>query len=65
MTDPYTREVLFVVYNAAEKDVEITLPDGTWDMYINGDAAGADPIASGLSAKQKISAVSCHVYKKN
>jgi hypothetical protein len=40
MTNPYTREVLFIVYNAAESNVNVTLPEGTWDMYINGDAAG-------------------------
>jgi hypothetical protein len=57
--------VLFIVYNAAESNVNVTLPEGTWDMYINGKAAGATAIESGLSGAQTIDAVSCYVYKKN
>ena len=65
MTNPYTGEKLFIVYNAAESSVNVTLPEGNWDMYINGQKAGATAIESGLSGAQNIDAVSCYVYKKN
>ena len=65
MTNPYTREVLFVVYNANESNVNVTLPDGVWDLYVNGEQAGATAIESGLSGQQNIDKVSCYVYKKN
>jgi pullulanase/glycogen debranching enzyme len=65
MTNPYTREVLFVVYNANESNVNVTLPDGVWDLYVNGEQAGATAIESGLTGQQNIDKVSCYVYKKN
>jgi pullulanase len=65
MTNPYTYEKLFIVYNAAESNVKVTLPEGNWDMYINGERAGATALESGLSGEQNIGAVSCYVYKKN
>ena len=65
MTNPYTYEKLFIVYNAAESNVKVTLPEGNWNMYFNGERAGATALESGLSGEQNIGAVSCYVYKKN
>ena len=42
----------------------VTLPEGNWDLYINGESAGATAIQTGLTGAQTLSAVSCYVYKK-
>ena len=65
MTNPYTGEVLFIVYNANETNVNVTLPEGDWSLYVNGARAGTEVIANGLSGEQNIDAISCYVYKKN
>ncbi len=64
MNNPYTHETLFVVYNANESNVNVTLPEGTWDLYVNGENAGATALESGLSGTQNVDKVSCYVYKK-
>ncbi len=60
-----TGEKLLIVYNANENSVNFALPAGNWDLYINGEQAGntviADDIAGGVT--QKISGLSCYVYK--
>ena len=64
MTNPYnTDEKLFIVYNAGLSNVNVNLPQGTWDLYVNGQTAGATAIATGLSGSQTIEKISCYVYK--
>lgn len=65
MVNPYTQEQYYVVYNASESAVNVTLPaGGVWNLYVNGNTAGTTVISGGLSGSQSISAISCYVYKK-
>lgn len=64
MTNPYNGEKLYIVLNAGASEVEVALPDGTWDLFIDGETAGTAAISSGLSGRQKIGSVSCYVYVK-
>ncbi len=57
-------ETLLVVYNASSTDMSVTLPDGTWNLYISGMTAGTTAIESGLSGAQTIAGISCSVYRK-
>ncbi|MBD5632694.1 MAG: type I pullulanase [Clostridia bacterium] len=66
ITNPDTNEKLLIIYNAKEEAVNYTLPtDGAWDLYINGETAGATVIAANQTGAQSIAAVSCYVYKLN
>lgn len=64
MNDPYSDEVIYVVYNAGTTDTTVTLPLGSWDLFINGTTAGATAIQSGLAGTQTIEAISCYVFVK-
>ncbi|MCI9408073.1 MAG: type I pullulanase [Clostridia bacterium] len=64
MTNPYTGEQLFVVYNAKQSAETITLPEGGWDMYVSGTKAGATAIQTGLSGEFSADGISCYVFKK-
>ncbi len=64
MTNPYTGEQLFVVYNAKQSAETITLPEGGWDMYVSGTKAGATAIRTGLSGEFSADGISCYVFKK-
>lgn len=64
MTNPYTGEQLFVVYNAKQSAETITLPEGGWDMYVSGTKAGATAIQTGLSGEFSAEGISCYVFKK-
>ena len=64
MTNPYTGEQLFVVYNAKQSAETITLPEGGWDMYVSGAKAGATAIKTGLSGEFSADGISCYVFKK-
>lgn len=37
-------EKIMVVYNANEEDKTITLPEGKWDVFVNGEKAGTEVI---------------------
>lgn len=63
-TITYGGETVLVVYNATEAAKTLTLPTGSWDLYINGSSAGATAIESGLSGDDSIDGISCYVYRK-
>ena len=56
-------EELFVVYNAADQDKKITLPQGKFAVYINKDSAGTTALAQ-ESGQVIVPAVSAMVLKK-
>lgn len=56
-------EQLLIVYNATESSKELLLPDGSWNLYINGTQSGTTAIETGISGKQTIEGISCYVYK--
>ena len=37
-------EGLFVIFNPKKEAVDVTLPDGSWTVYINGEDAGITPL---------------------
>lgn len=39
-----TAEKLFVIYHAGKEDITMNLPEGSWDIYINGEKAGTESI---------------------
>ena len=57
-------EQLLIVYNAETEAKSLTLPEGNWDLYINGTQAGATAISTGLTGTQSIAGISCYVFKK-
>ena len=62
--NPYTGEQYFVVYNANTSSTTVTLPAGSWNLYIDGSHAGTTPLNSeALSGAQTVTAISCYVYK--
>lgn len=63
ITNPVTGEKVLVVYNAKVTESTFTLPQGSWNLYINGEVAGDQVIESGLSGEQIVAPVSCYVYK--
>jgi 8-oxo-dGTP diphosphatase len=69
---------LFVVFNADTHDVILHLPEGKWDMHINGNTAGTDVIrtvsdqvmvapisAMVLSRKKPIDVVAALIWEKD
>ncbi|MDE6586093.1 MAG: type I pullulanase [Clostridia bacterium] len=61
--DPESGEVLLIVYNAETEDQQFTLPDGNWNLYIDGDRAGTEVLESNCSGEVTLSKISCYVYK--
>lgn len=59
-----TAEALYVIYNANKESVQVTLPDGDWDVYVNGEKAGTDVIET-VSGKAEVSGISAMVLAKN
>ena len=57
-------EQLLVVYNATTDAKKLTLPAGSWNLYINGSQAGTTAISTNLSGEQSITGISCYVFKK-
>ena len=37
-----TADELFIIFNANEAETTVTLPDGDWNVYINGEKAGTE-----------------------
>lgn len=53
-------EELFIIFNANETATTVTLPAGTWNVYINGEKAGTevlDTVTSGSATVEPISAM--------
>lgn len=56
---------LFMIYNANNTATEVTLPEGTWDVYINGEQAGTDVLATITDGKVKVDPISAMVLVKS
>jgi hypothetical protein len=63
-TDVYTGEKVFVIYNAGLNSETVTLPEGSWNLYVNGTIAGTTAIESGVAGDVTVTPVSCYIYKK-
>ena len=64
MTHPSSGEQLFVIYNAEEESKQVSLPAGSWDLYVNASRAGSTAIESGLSGSQTVEKLARYVFKK-
>lgn len=64
MTHPSSGEQLLVIYNAEEESKQVSLPAGSWDLYVNASRAGSTAIESGLSGSQTVEKLACYVFKK-
>lgn len=42
---------IYVIYNPTSADVEVTLPAGEWNIYVNGEKAGTESLGT---AKEKV-----------
>ena len=58
-----TAEEMYLFFNAKTEPVEYTLPDGSWDVYINGTKAGTEILGS-VSGKITIEPLSALVVAK-
>ena len=52
---------LFIIYNAEERERKISLPAGEWQLYIDGERAGATALST-ATGDVTVGAVSCMVY---
>ena len=57
------KEELFIIYNARETQVEITLPEGNFEVYINKTSAGVIPLSK-AEGKVSVAGISAMVLKK-
>ena len=57
-------DIVFVVYNPKNAAVNVTLPEGNWDLCINGTQSGTEAIESGLNGSKSIEGISCYVFVK-
>ncbi len=59
-----TAEEMFVVFNARRKKTKVSLPEGTWKVYINGEKSGTKALAAGVSGCVEIASISAEVLIK-
>lgn len=56
-------ESIFVAFNANKEDVTLQLPEGEWDVYVDGEAAGTEIISS-VKGTVTVSPISALVLMK-
>ncbi len=56
-------ESIFVAYNANKEDITLELPEGKWNLYVNGETAGTEVLYS-VSGAVTISPISAVVLIK-
>ena len=59
-----TAEELFVIFNANETSAAVPLPEGNWNVYINGEKAGTQALASITDGSAAVEPVSAMVLVK-
>ncbi len=55
-----TADNLFVIFNSNETETEIELPEGKWNVYINGEKAGTEVLKT-VKGKVKVAPISAMV----
>ena len=55
---------LFVIFNANNAETTVTLPSGTWDVYINGEKAGTEAIETVTGSEVTVEPISAMVLVK-
>lgn len=61
--DGESAEEIYLVFNANPQDMTITLPEGDWNVYINGEKAGTKAIET-ISGEATVGAISALVLVK-
>lgn len=56
---------MFVIFNPNNEETELTLPDGAWDVCINGETAGTEALETITTGKVTVSPISAMVLVKN
>ncbi|MDE7029093.1 MAG: hypothetical protein K2P63_03845, partial [Lachnospiraceae bacterium] len=56
-----TSDGLFVIFNPNNQVEEIPLPEGTWDVYVNGEKAGTEVLATITDGKASVEPISALV----
>ncbi len=56
---------LFVIFNANNAETTVTLPDGVWDVYINGEDAGTEVLDTITGGKVTVAPISAMVLVKS
>lgn len=59
-----TAEELFVIFNANETSTTVTLPEGNWNVYINGEKAGTQVLSTITQASAVVEPISAMVLVK-
>ena len=57
-------EGLFLIFNPNNQAEEITLPDGVWDVYVNGEQAGTEVLSTIVNGKASVEPISALVLVK-
>ena len=59
-----TSDGLFVIFNPNNQAEEIALPDGVWDVYVNGEKAGTEALSTITNGKASVDPISALVLVK-
>ena len=59
-----TAEELFVIFNANEASTTVTLPEGKWNVYVNGEKAGTQALATITDGSAEVAPISAMVLVK-
>lgn len=64
VTDLVGGEQLLVVLNGEENAVARELPEGNWNMYVNGTQAGTTVLEENCTGSKTFNAISCYIFVK-
>ena len=60
-----TANSIFVIFNANKEGVQVELPQGKWNMYINGEKAGTEVIQTIKNGKVTVDGISAMVLAQD
>ncbi|MDE7211370.1 MAG: type I pullulanase, partial [Lachnospiraceae bacterium] len=60
-----TAEALYVIFNANNEAVEVELPEGKWNVYINGEKAGTEVLQTIKDGKVSVDGISAMVLAQD
>lgn len=59
-----TADNMYVIFNPNQEETKVTLPDGTWSVYINGEKAGTESLGE-ISGEATVDPISALVLIKS
>ncbi|MGL4510104.1 hypothetical protein, partial [Cetobacterium sp.] len=54
---------LFIIHNGRDEKVKLTLPNGEWEVYVNGEKAGIE-VLERVKNKINVEKISTYILKK-